>query len=103
MHPARSSVRQLARKAYRLGFGAAQQIRHAEGPMRHRNHICKHLGAYVPSWGIPGMERLERRGLRPGFRRRLAMEGIHYFFVRLPVVAGNIHGTLHERRRAAAA
>ena len=101
VHPARGTPRQLARKAYRLGFGAAQHIRHAEGPLRERNHICKHPGAYVPSWGIPGLERLERLGLRPGFRRRLAMEAVHYFCVQLPIVAGNIHGTLYERRRAA--
>jgi glycosyltransferase involved in cell wall biosynthesis len=103
VHPARSTPRELARKAYRLGFGAAQQIRHADGPMRHRNHICKHVGAYAPSWGIPGMERLEQLGLRLGIRRRLAMESVNYFFVNLPIVIGNIHGTLYERRRAEAA
>lgn len=98
VHPARSHPRELARKAFRLGFGAAQQRVHAEGVLRERPRIYLHPGAYRPRMGLPGGDRLRRSGvpLRPALR--VSMPVVEYFFVRLPIVAGNFRGARHEAR-----
>jgi hypothetical protein len=102
VHPARSHPRELARKAFRLGFGAAQQRVHAAGVLRERPRIYLHPGAYRPRIRMSGEERLRRNGvpLRPGLR--LSMPLVEYFFVRLPIVAGNFRGARHEARARAA-
>jgi glycosyltransferase involved in cell wall biosynthesis len=98
VHPARSRPRELARKAFRLGFGAAQQRVHAAGVLRERPRIYLHPGAYRPRLRMSGKDRLRRHGvrLRPGLR--VSMPMVEYFFVRLPIVAGNFRGARHEAR-----
>jgi len=98
VHPARSEPRELARKAFRLGFGAAQQRVHAEGVLSERPRIYLHPGAYRPRMRMPGEERLKSHGvpLRPALRFSMPM--VEYLFVRLPIVAGNFRGARHEAR-----
>jgi glycosyltransferase involved in cell wall biosynthesis len=101
-HPLREARRDLARKAYRLGYGAAQQRHHADGPLRHRAHICRRPGAYVPHWAISGLDRLHRRGVEPTAAQRMRMRTVQYLWVQLPIVAGNLRATIEERRRSRA-
>jgi glycosyltransferase involved in cell wall biosynthesis len=98
-HPARSRPRDLARKGYRLGFGAAQQRLHADSTvLRARKRIWARPGAYKPSLRVYGTERLEGNGLRLSRRQRIEMPLVEYFFVRLPIAAGNFSGALREAR-----
>jgi glycosyltransferase involved in cell wall biosynthesis len=98
-HPARSHPCELARKGYRLGFGAAQQRHHAEsGVLRARKRIWARPGAYKPSLRVYGTERLEANGLRLSPLQRVQMPLVEYFFVRLPIAAGNFSGALREAK-----
>jgi glycosyltransferase involved in cell wall biosynthesis len=96
-HPPRSGSRELARKAYRLGFGAAQQRRHAEGPLRNRPHICRRPGAYVPHFRFDARARFERRGPALTWRQQASAQVVEYLFVQLPIAFGNLIGTLRTR------
>jgi glycosyltransferase involved in cell wall biosynthesis len=98
VHPPRDSARELARKAYRLGYGAAQQRHHADSDvLRARKRIYARPGAYKPRMKVYGIERLERDGHAIGRRRRLAMAAIGYVCVQLPIAAGNWAGHRAER------
>lgn len=96
-HPPRSAPVALARKAYRLGFGAAQQRRHADGPLRDRPHICRRPGAYVPHFRFDARRRFQRDGLRLSWQRQAAAQLLEYLFVQLPIVLGNLIGTMRSR------
>ena len=105
-HPPRSHGRELARKAYRLGFGAAQHRKHAEGPLRTRNRIYLHPGAYKPGGKLPGLDRLERHGIRLTTSQHARMKAVSWLYVQLPMCAGNFSGAWNrgplalERARA---
>ena len=103
VHPPRGAARELARKAYRLGYGAAQQRHHARSAvLRGRKVIYARPGAYRPRLRVYGMDRLERDGHVLDLRRRVAMPVVSYFFVQLPIAAGNWAGHRDERRRGSA-
>jgi glycosyltransferase involved in cell wall biosynthesis len=103
-HPARSRPRELARKGYRLGFGAAQQRLHAESQvLRARKRIWARPGAYRPTLRVYGTERLEADGLRLSRLQRIEMSFVEYFFVRLPIAAGNFSGAVREAKARRAA
>jgi glycosyltransferase involved in cell wall biosynthesis len=93
-HAPRSRPRELARKAYRLGFGAAQQRRHAAGPLRERPHICRRPGAYVPHFRFDARPRFERRTPALTWRQQASAQVVEYFFVQLPIAFGNLAGTV---------
>jgi glycosyltransferase involved in cell wall biosynthesis len=102
MHPVRDRRGDMARKTYRLGYGAAQQRHHAEGVLRDRVHICRRPGAYIPHRTIAGLDRLDRLGRELTWEERVRMHVVQYLYLQLPMVAGNLRGTLDERRRARA-
>lgn len=99
-HEPRSSAGELARKAFRLGYGAAQQRFHADGPLRERPLYWTHPGSWLPKGGIPGMHRIAATGYRVSRLRRARMHVLHYLCFRLPSTLGNVAGTLVELRRA---
>jgi len=96
-HPPRSDRVQLARKAYRLGYGAAQQRVYAEGPLRKRPHICRRPGAYVPHFRFDARPRLQRRGANLTWRQQATAQVVEYLFVQLPIAFGNLVGTVRSR------
>jgi glycosyltransferase involved in cell wall biosynthesis len=97
-HAPRDRARELARKQFRLGYGSAQHLYFAEGPLRERAHVCLHPGAYLPHRRLFGQARLEAAGYRPGAWRSLRMLAVNYLFAQLPMIAGNIAGTVEQRR-----
>lgn len=98
-HDPRSHYRELAKKARRLGYGAAQHRLHAEGELSRRALIWARPGAYLPHRGaIYGAERLERSGIAPSRLTRAQMRLIEYLFVQLPLAAGSFAGWRAERR-----
>jgi glycosyltransferase involved in cell wall biosynthesis len=98
VHEPRARARQLARKGFRLGYGAAQQRHHAEGPLRDRVRIWTRPGAYKPTARVYGTERLDKVGYRPTRLKYLQMLAVEYFSVRLPIAAGNFVGSIREGR-----
>jgi GT2 family glycosyltransferase len=96
-HPPRSTPRELARKAYRLGFGAAQQRRHAAGPLRNRPHICRRPGAYVPHFRFDARARFQRRCPELSWGQQASAQLVEYLYVQLPIAFGNLAGTLRSR------
>lgn len=99
-HEPRASARGLARKAFRLGYGAAQHRFHADGPLRERPLYWVHPGSWLPKGGIPGMHRIAAAGYRVSRVRRVRMHVLNYLCFRLPSTLGNLVGTLAELRRA---
>lgn len=99
-HQPRASAGELARKAFRLGYGAAQHRFHADGPLRKRPLYWVHPGSWLPKGGVPGMHRIAASGYRVSRVRRVRMHVLHYFCFRLPNALGNLVGTLAELRRA---
>lgn len=96
-HPPYTRGRELARKARRIGFGAAQHRSHATGPLRERSLLCNRPRHYIPRRKLHGLDRLERAGYRPRALRRAALLVWSYAFLQLPMVAGNLEGTLRRR------
>lgn len=99
-HEPRASAAELARKAFRLGYGAAQQRFHADGPLRDRPLYWTHPGSWLPRGGVAGMHRIEGHGYRVSRARRVRMHVLHYVCFRLPSTLGNVAGTAAEVRRA---
>ena len=97
-HEARSKPTDLWRKSYRLGFGAAQHKYHAEGPLRDRDRVWLHPGAYLPRGELVGLDRLHAQGINPSRGDRIAMFWTQYFFVKLPNAFGNFAGHVKEVR-----
>lgn len=96
-HAARRRPRQLARKAFRKGFGLAQRRRHADGVAPARVQPCSRPGYYVPHRHLAGFDRVRRSGLALRRSKVAAMHACSYLFFQLPLVAGNLAGTLSER------
>ena len=97
-HPARERLREIMRKSWRLGYGAAQHRLHAVGPLRERPLYCIHPGSYLPRGGTTGIERIERQRGRLGRWDRLRMATAYYFFMRLPSTFGNAVGAVDGLR-----
>ena len=98
-HDPRATARDLARKAYRLGYGAAQQRFHADGPLRERPLYWTHPGSWLPKGGVPGMQRITAGGYRVSRVQHVRMHVLHYLCFRLPSTLGNLAGTIAELRR----
>jgi glycosyltransferase involved in cell wall biosynthesis len=100
-HGPRNRPRQLARKAFRIGFGLAQQLRHAEAT--DRAQPWTRPGYYVPHRHLAGIDRLRHSGRQVPAGRLATMHVASYLCFQLPLVAGNLSGTLAERASLRAA
>lgn len=98
-HPPRGEFRELARKAFRMGFGAAQQIRHAEGPLREQGRPWTNWRMYLPRDRVKDVSRLTDQGYYPTRWQRIGMFWVYYLGLRLPYVAGNLTGDVVETAR----
>lgn len=99
-HPSCRSHWVAARRSFRIGFGVAQHRFYAEGPAAKHPRVWSRPGAYVPRTRIYGFERLERHGYRPNRLQRIMLPVVEYIGIRLPIVAGNLAGSIREFRRA---
>jgi glycosyltransferase involved in cell wall biosynthesis len=97
-HPPRESPRELMRKGYRIGIGAAQQRLHAEGPLRENRLPGTHPRAYIPKRKLMGVHRLEASGHRPGPLKLSQLLAAQYVFLTLPINVGSLVGAARERR-----
>lgn len=100
-HPPRRRLRQLARKAYRLGYGHATQRRHALTSVRGMRKLFLNPRMYIPRRRIYRVERLAQRGIHPAKWQLGLMHLAQYFCVQLPRVAGDLAGELAYRRTSA--
>lgn len=98
VHEPRRHAIDLWKKSYRLGFGAAQHTFHANGPLRDRDRVWQHPGAYLPKGRMLGLERLEEQGVNLSRMQRRAMFWMQYFCVKLPNAFGNLAGHMRELR-----
>lgn len=96
-HPPRSRPRQLARKEYRLAMGDVQLRAFSVGARRSQQLHWMLPGYYRPWARIWGAKRIEARGYRLGFVRRVGLLAIQYSCVQLPAVAGSVKATVRHR------
>lgn len=95
-HAPRLTPADLARKAYRMGVGRAQINAHGHGRSRQRVRIWSRPGAYLVKRKVYGVERVYARGYLPSRRELVQMSLGQYFFVQLPLIAGNLAGSLRQ-------
>lgn len=95
-------ARELARKAYRLGFGSAQHGRYAEGPLAARQALWKRPKAWLPARRPLRPERLAERNYHPTRRELVALRMVHWLCFRLPIAAGSLAGSVVARVPAGA-
>ena len=98
-HPPRVKMRELARKAFRLGFGLAAHRRYNDGPLGKHPRMFLQWRSYAPSRRIYNLERV--RVQRPeSLRTRdlLGMYLVQHCCVQIPVAFGDLLGELHQAR-----
>ena len=96
-HPPRMRMRDVARKAYRLGFGLAAHRRHNEGPLGRHPRMFLQWRSYVPSRRIYRVERVQAQ--RPTSKRELVgMYLVQHICVQVPLATGDLFGELHQAR-----
>lgn len=98
-HPPRLRMRDLARKAYRLGFGLAAHRRYNDGPLGRHPRMFLQWRSYTPSRRIYNLERvrLQRAG-RLSNRELVGMYVVQHLCVQVPVALGDLLGELHQMR-----
>jgi glycosyltransferase involved in cell wall biosynthesis len=101
-HEPRRRIRDVARRGFRDGYGLAQMRVHGGRHAERVRRIWAHPGAYVPgriirrTRDVYGIERIHAAGYRVGRQQLFAMQLGEWLFVQLPLVAGNITGSLRE-------
>ena len=90
-HPPRQRGRDLARKAYRLGYSMAAQRRVAGGMPRGAPRLFLNWKMWLPRRRIYRVERLNDRGVYPGRREQALLLAGQYLYVQMPRVAGDRH------------
>lgn len=99
-HPPRERGRDLARKAYRLGYSMAAQRRVAVGMPRGAPRLFLNWKMWLPRRRIYRVERLNDRGVYPGRREQALLLAGQYLYVQMPRVAGDLMGEWEHLRRA---
>lgn len=94
VHPPRSTPREVARKAYRVGVGLGQQRRFRVGQWGDRRPMWQTPGAWRKPRVIQGEERLAAAGHAPDERRRRQLLRGQYVLVHLPLLLGSVRGQL---------
>jgi glycosyltransferase involved in cell wall biosynthesis len=97
-HDLRRRARDVAKKSFRMGFGAGQVVRHGQGPGRDRPRIWTNPRMYLPRRGLVGGERL--RSELPGIpgAKLVALDIAQHLTWRLPLVAGDLAASLRRGR-----
>jgi glycosyltransferase involved in cell wall biosynthesis len=97
-HPPQRRARDLARKAYRDGYGTGQFRFRARGPLAGHGPAWRAPDSWRPARGIARTERLRLQGHALGSRRALALDVAHYAQLQLPFIAGSAVATLRRGR-----
>jgi GT2 family glycosyltransferase len=98
-HPARRSLRELARKEYRLAKGAAELRRLGVGEISGQRQVWTQPHIYRPWLHRASCARLEQLGLAPRGARRAVLRLMQYVCLQLLQAAGSLVGSLELRRR----
>jgi hypothetical protein len=93
-HPPRQSVRELARKEFRLGYGAVELARNSVGAARGRPAAWRSPRLYLPWPHRPHMRRLEEAGYSISGLTRLKLLATQYLCLQLAQAAGSMLGSL---------
>ena len=94
-HPARSRLRDLAAKSYRVGRAAPAIRRNARAPLPGPALLTRPWRV-LPRPGVRGIERLRARGVSPGPLTRAALVVCQYLFLQLPISVGEAVGFLRR-------
>jgi glycosyltransferase involved in cell wall biosynthesis len=97
-HPPRADVRELSRKAFRVGHGHAERIYRGEAFDGRPLLWALHPGMWIPSRRIEGLGRLRQLGHEPRGRERVAVLVAQWALGRLPMLLGNLASVLEHRR-----
>jgi glycosyltransferase involved in cell wall biosynthesis len=97
-HPPRARLRDVARKAYKLGYGLAPLRRLPFGTIRDLPPLFLRPTPYLPPREI-ALERLRELGQHPTRAQIALIYLTQWLFVRLPRLAGDAMGELSYRRR----
>jgi len=98
-HPPRTSLRVLARKRYRLGYGMAAHRRYRRGPRRPMPRLFLQPRAYVPHRGVD-LRRLSAAGFEPRGLEEARLQAVRWLYVHLPRVFGDLRGEIALARVA---
>ncbi len=93
-HPPRHTVRELARKEFRLGYGAVELARNSVGSARGRPEAWRSPRLYVPWRHRPHLRRLEDEGYPVRGLTRLKLWATQYVCLQLAQAAGSMLGSL---------
>ena len=95
LHPPRHSVKQLARKEYRLAMGDIELRRF--GTPGAPTVLIWRLGHYYRPWRrVRGVEKIRARGYRVGRLETARLLVLQYICTQLPAVVGSIRGSLRR-------
>jgi GT2 family glycosyltransferase len=100
-HPARATLKELARKEYRLAKGAVEVRRLSVGSAAGQPQPWTRAKLYLPWRHRESALRLERRGVRLRGFRRLQLRAAQYVCLQLLQAAGSVAGDVRFRRRSA--
>jgi glycosyltransferase involved in cell wall biosynthesis len=98
-HPARERMRDLTRKAFRLGFGLAAHRRYTDGPLGKHPRMFLQWRSYTPSRRIYNIQRVRAQraqSLRP--REIVGMYFVQHLCVQIPTMVGDLLGEVHQAR-----
>jgi GT2 family glycosyltransferase len=98
-HPPRARLRDLSRKAYKLGYGLAAHRRHNPGPLGQQPRLFLQPRLYLPRRRIYRLERL-RAAYAPSRTQLLGMYVVQHLFVQVPAMAGDLMGELRAARES---
>lgn len=99
VHPPRLRMRELTRKAFRLGFGLAAHRRYNKGPLGKHPRMFLQWRSYAPSRRIYNVERVRAQRHRMLRRRELiGMYVVQHLCVQIPVTVGDLLGEMHQAR-----
>jgi glycosyltransferase involved in cell wall biosynthesis len=98
LHPPQSRPRDLARKAYRDGYGTGQFRFRARGPLSRHGPAWRAPSSWRPLRGLARSERVLASGPRLGRGRALALDAAHYVLLQLPFAAGSAVAELRRGR-----
>lgn len=90
-HEPRRTARALMRKAFRVGFGAAQMRRWSVNPLRASPRpFWLRVAVYRFDQALLDVDRLARAGYPLSPRRLRRLQAAHYALVQLPLIAGHM-------------
>jgi glycosyltransferase involved in cell wall biosynthesis len=97
-HPPRKTVPELARKEFRLAYGAVELARKGVGSATGRREAWRSARIYVPWRHRPHLRRLEQRGYAVEGVARVKLWATQYLCLQLAQAAGSMLGSLRVER-----